>query len=73
MASSGHPVDGSAQVADEGGLCSSFHSAGFVPLYAGPLSGHVRKAEVGLKNYMVLLSWKHTELKVSRGTSFWKK
>ena len=30
LPSSGHPVDGSAQVADEGGLCSSFHSAGFV-------------------------------------------
>ena len=40
-------MDGSAQVADEGGLCSSFHSAGFVSQYAGLVSGHVRKREVG--------------------------
>ena len=50
VASSGHPVDGSVRVAeDEGDLCSSFHSAGFVSKYAGLVSGHVRNGEVGRK------------------------
>ena len=41
--SSGHPVDGSAQVVEEeGGLCSSFQSTGFVaPTTPGPVFGHV--------------------------------